>query len=136
MKASAPGLIVAGVSHLASAESRRAYLTIATDRSVHSLTNETSNGVISVARKGHNEIGAVLEAVGLAILGKDASQSEDVQVEVVATAESAPAQSSSIADKLRELANLHRDGILTDSEFADARAAFSAPCEAGSVPAP
>lgn len=121
MKSSVPGLAVAGVAHLASAESRRAYLTIATDRTIHNLTNESHSGVMVRSVKAHNEVGAELARAGASVLG-------EVQVEISSHEAAQPIQATapSLADRLRELAALHQEGVLSDEEFAGAKASLLA----------
>lgn len=126
MKASVPGLAVAGVAHLASAEGRRAYLTIATDRAIHNLTNESHNGVLVKSNKAHNEVGAELAVAGMSVLGLAAATQTSPGIELKADSRHAVAIHSAaeptLADRLREMAELHRDGILSAEEFADAKA--------------
>ena len=118
MKASAPGIAAAGVAqgvtYLAGAEGRRAYLTISTDKAIHTLTNESSNGYVTKTNKAHNEVGAVLEAAGMAILGlgngatqqaQPALATEPAPVALVA-ATSQPAAAPTVVERLREMAEL------------------------------
>ncbi|WP_232333644.1 SHOCT domain-containing protein [Agromyces laixinhei] len=130
MKASVPGLAVAGVTHLAGVEGRRAYLTITTDKAIHTLTNESSNGYITKTNKGHNEVGAELEATGMSVLGivdvatLEAQPAPDLESgsEPRLAAASQTTAGPTLAERLREMAGLHRDGILSDEEFANAKA--------------
>lgn len=121
MKGSVPGLAVAGITHLVTNEGRKPFLTIVTDKEIHTLVNQISNGVFNKSTKGHNEVGLVLEAAGNSVLGAvegaaqvPASESQPVAVSHVAKA-------PTLAERLRELADLHRDGILSDDEFAAAK---------------
>ena len=122
MKASVPGLAVAGVAHLAGAEGRKSFLTIATDKEIHTLNNQSSNGFVSKSNKGHIEVGLALEAAGnsvLCVVGVVAQASaSEPQPAVVSPAAAKP----TLSERLRELADLHKDGILTDDEFAAAKA--------------
>ncbi len=131
VKASAPGLAAAGIAHVASQGSRTSYLTIATDRQVYTLSNQIPNSVgLKTAKKGHVEVGLALVAAGNAVLGNgDVSSAEAVVGapqpgvhHVAATA--AQTTAPSLADRLRELATLHREGILSDEEFSSAKAAL------------
>ncbi len=129
MKTSAPGLAAAGIAHVASQGSRTSYLTITTDRQTYTLSNQVPNSVgLKTAQKGHVDVGLALEAAGNAVLGIDSSSSADagaaalppaVQPETVVAAQASP---PSLADRLRELATLHQEGILSDEEFASAKA--------------
>ena len=129
MKTSAPGLAAAGFAHVASQGSRTSYLTIATDRQIYTLSNQIPNSVgLKTAKKGHVDVGLALEAAGNAVLGIDSSSTADagaaalspaVQPESAAAAQTSP---PSLADRLRELAALHQEGILSDEEFASAKA--------------
>jgi len=128
LKTSAPGLAAAGIAHVASQGPRTSYLTIATDRQIHTLSNQAQNSVgLKTAMKGHVDVGLALEAAGNAVLGVDSSSTADagaaaispaVQPEATATSTSPP----SLSDRLRELATLHQEGILSDEEFASAKA--------------
>lgn len=126
MKASAPGVAVAGIAHVASNASRKSFLTIATDKAIHSLTNQTANSVgLKMSNKGHNEIGRALEAAGIAVLG-EARGGPAIDAPAATAPQPAgatqPATPSTLSERLRELAGLHRDGILSDDEFAAAKA--------------
>ena len=129
MKASAPGLAAAGIAHVASQGSRTSYLTIATDRQIYTLSNQVPNSMgLKTAKKGHVDVGLALVAAGNAVLGTDSSLTVEaaaaelqpaVQPGVEVAAQVAP---PSLADRLRELATLHQEGILSDEEFASAKA--------------
>jgi hypothetical protein len=129
MKSSAPGLAAAGIAHIASQGSRTSYLTITTDRQIYTFSNQVPNSVgLKTAQKSHVDVGLALEAAGNAVLGIDSSSSADacaatlppaVQPETVVAAHASP---PSLADRLRELATLHQEGILSDEEFASAKA--------------
>ncbi len=128
LKGSVPGLAVAGIAHIAAAEGRRAFLTIATDKQIHTLTNQTSVGPISRSHKGHNEVGLALEGAGNSVLhalggtslasASDESPASEPEGVAVNQASAGP----NLADRVRELAELHRDGMLSDEEFASAKA--------------
>lgn len=118
IKGTVPGLAVAGVAHVASTGSRRSFLTIVTDRAIHTLSNQIHNGYIKTTNKGHIEVAREIEAAGNVILGiSDAS----VVPPVVEGSNRSDAQPS-LSERLRELAGLHAEGILTDEEFAAAKA--------------
>ncbi len=128
MKASAPGLAVAGLAHFAGAEGRKAFLTVGTDKEIHTLSNQSSNGFVTKSNKGHNEVGLALEAAGNSVLcvvevapeifAPEPWRPPDPQPAVV----SQPAAQPSLDWRLRELAGLHKDGILSDDEFTSAKA--------------
>ena len=129
MKASVPGLAVAGFAHLASAEGRKSFLTIATDKAIHNLANQTHNGFVSTSNKGHNEVGLALESAGRSVLGVSIQEpSREPQrvpqpvSEPQALGMSQAATGPTLAERLRELAGLHQDGILSDDEFGAAKA--------------
>lgn len=126
-KAPVPGLAAAGVAHLASAEGRRSYLTISTDKATHNLTNESSNGAMSRPNKSHNEVGAVLEAAGRSVLGLSVDNAlhsfdEGPPAATVAASPAPNVSTRTVVERIREIAELHRDGILSDEEFAEAKA--------------
>lgn len=127
MKASAPGLAVAGLAHFAGAEGRKSFLTVATDKAIHTLSNSTSNGFVSKSNKGHIEVGVALELAAGAVLGTHEAASVAVPLLPAPSEPHSPigyssAASPTLADRLRELAGLHTDGILSDDEFAAAKA--------------
>lgn len=124
MKGSVPGLAAAGIAHIASTGSRRSLLTIGTDRAIHTLSNQFSNSLgLKTSDKGHSEVARELEAAGNSLLGTADSEvppaSPNESSPIVAAAATA---SPSTADRLRELASLHKDGILSDEEFAAGKA--------------
>lgn len=119
MKGSAPGLAVAGITHLATNAARKPFLTVVTDKEIHTLTDQTS-GIFNKGVKGHNEVGLALEAAGNSVLGVvevPAHQLASQFQPVVGQAAKGP----TLAERLRELADLHKDGILSDDEFAAAK---------------
>lgn len=127
MKTSAPGLAAAGITHVVSQGARTSYLTVATDRQIYTLSNQVPNSVgLKTAKKGHVDVGRALEAAGNAVLGIDGSTADAgapalqpaVQPEAVITTQTS---TPGLADRLRELATLHQEGILSDEEFANAK---------------
>lgn len=128
LKASVPGIAVAGAGYLAKkVVSGKSVLTIATDRQIHTLSNRAtlSTAGIPLIKTDQEDVGEILERVGnsvLTALGRGpvvpnapalpSGQTEDSQ-EV-----SAPAMSSAdVTARLRELAELHQEGILDDADF-------------------
>lgn len=129
MKASAPGMAAAGIAHVASNAARKSFLTIATDKQIHTLTNQTTNSVgLKTSNKGHNDAGRALEVAGSAVLGVvEVEQRPGVDTPVVAVVPEAagatqPAAAPTLSERLRELADLHKDGVLSDEEFASVKA--------------
>jgi hypothetical protein len=122
MKASAPGLAVAGLTHLAGAEGRKSFLTIASDKKIHSLTNQSNNGFVTKSNKGHNEVGLALEAAGKSVLGVVGVTAQEPVSEPQHAVVSPAAAEPTLAERLRALGDLHKDGILSDDEFAAAKA--------------
>lgn len=127
MKTSVPGLAAAGIAHVASQGARTCYLTIVTDRQIHTLSNQTENDFgLKTAQKGHTNVGRALAAAGDGVIRHIDSSSVPAGVPrpaldsglAVAPQASAP----SMADRLRELAALHQEGVLSDDEFASAKA--------------
>lgn len=127
-KASVPGVAVAGAGYLAKkALSGKSVLTIATDRRIHTLTNRTtlSTGGIPIVKTSHEDVGEVLERVGnsvLTALGRGPVTSNvpalpSAQVEVSQEVSSSRMSSEDVAKRLRELAELRKEGILDDEEF-------------------
>jgi hypothetical protein len=129
MKASAPGMAAAGIAHLASNAARKSFLTVVTDKQIHTLTNQTASSIgLKTSNKGHNDVGRALEAAGNATLGIVVVEPQAVvPAPVVAAAPEVaptgqPAAAPTLSDRLHELADLHRDGILSAEEFAAAKA--------------
>ena len=128
-KATPTGLAVsAATSYLASSASAKSFLTIATDRQIHTLTNQSPKTLgIKTSNKAQNDVGRALEAAGNAVLGFDAVVGQTVESDPQAAAAqpavtSHPATEPTLSDRLHELASLHREGILSDEEFAAAKA--------------
>ena len=128
MKASAPGMAIAGIAHLSSNAARKTFLTIATDKQIHTLTNQGSKSFgVKTSNKGHDEVGRALEIAGMAVLGVVEVDPQAVAAPAIAAAPapppaSQPAAVPTLTDRLRELADLHKEGILSDEEFAGAKA--------------
>lgn len=127
MRASAPGMAAAGIAHIASNAARKSYLTVATDQKIHTLTNQRSNSVgLKSSERGHDDVGRALEKAGNAVLGLTTADAEAVIAAPIshASPNSGPpvGASPTLSERLRELAELHREGILSDEEFAGAKA--------------
>lgn len=128
MKASPTGLAVtAASSYVTSSLAGKSYLTIATDRQIHTLTNQASNSVgLKKSKHGHNEVGLALEAAANAVLGVAEPTPQQAAPEPQSAADLQPSASQPAAptplDRIRELAELHREGIITEEEFAAAKA--------------
>lgn len=128
MKASAPGMAVAGVAHLSSNAARKTFLTSATDKQIHTLTNQSGKTLgVKISNKGHDDVGRALETAGNAVLGVVEVGPQPVPAPPNAAdpappAASQPAAPPTLTDRLRELADLHKEGILSDEEFAGAKA--------------
>jgi len=121
MKGTAPGLAAAGVAHLMGAEGRKTFLTITTDKQIHTL--------VSTSKGGQADVGLALEAAGQSVLGMTApgpgssprlppEQSTEAPEAAAVHADAQP----TLASRLRDLAGLHKDGVLSDDEFASAKA--------------
>ena len=120
----------AGASHVIKAKSGKSTLTITTDMNIHALTNEGQNSMgITVVLRDQVPIGRALERAALIALGLPLPQ-ERAQIEAHVQSESHPdspgsptqQQASSVTDRLRELATLHREGLINETEFAIAKA--------------
>ena len=85
----------------ASKQKRTLFLTIVTDRKVHTLQTEKE------ALSSDDKAGLALEAAGQAVLDSLAAS----------TAEAPAAPQPDAADQLKKLADLHAAGILRDDEF-------------------
>lgn len=120
-KGTAIGLAASGVAQIAANSARKSSLVIATDRAIHTLTNQKHNGVYNVSQKEHNAVALALVEAGNAVLGIAAEPEPEVTVEAVAVAAALPA-TPTLSDRLRELSMLHQEGILSEDEFAAAKA--------------
>lgn len=107
-RALAAGLSM-GLSTLASNEKRLLFLTIATDRKVHTL--QVEGGMT----RAEDKAGLALEAAGKSVL--ESLRAADLGQGTINHA--APA--ATVGDQLRQLAELHKEGILSDEEFGAAK---------------
>ena len=131
MALSAAGVAAAGAGAVAKVMSAKAVLTITTDQRVHVLTNQVkhSSTGIPMPRKDHESVGAVLEQTGNAVLtalgrGPVVSHAPALpsgQVEVSQGMSSPGMSTEDVAKRLRELAELRKEGILDDADFAIAK---------------
>ena len=132
LKASVPGLAVAGVGYVAKkVVSGKSVLTIATDRQIHVLSNRAmlSTGGIPLIKTGQGDVGEALERVGnsvLTALGRGPAVSNapalpSGQVEPPQRASASPTSTVDVTASLRDLAQLHKDGFLDDEEFLEAK---------------
>ena len=127
MAISAAGIAAAGAGAVAKIMSAKAVLTITTDQRVHVLTNQVKHPKTSLAmpRKDDESVGAVLEQTGNSVLtalgrGPVASNAPALpsgQVEVSQEVSSPAMSSADVTARLRELAELHQEGILDDADF-------------------
>ena len=124
-----PGMAAAGIAHVASNAARKSFLTIVTDKQIHTLTNQTTNSVgLKTSNRGHNDVGRALEVAGNAVLGvlevepRPVADTPGIASAPEPAAATQPAAAPSLSERLRELADLHKDGILSDEEFASAKA--------------
>jgi hypothetical protein len=115
LKAPLPGLAIQGASHILQKKlDKKSTLTITTDHEVH---------VIAKTNSEDTEVGQALAQAAQTILGNTAA-SLTAAPQPAAMPPLPPTQPSkaSTADRLRELAALHDDGVLDDAEFAAAKA--------------
>lgn len=93
---------------------------------IHSLSNQTSSGLSSKTHQGHVDVGFALQAAGNAVLGAGipmSSRDPATHADGVPAASAVPvATGNSLAGRMRELADLHGEGILSDEEYAAAKA--------------
>ncbi len=136
LKASVPGLAATGVTQIAKSMSGKSFLAIATDKEIHTLTNQVKNEWgIPLIKKEHEEVGRTLKQVGNSVLkslgmpvpdvtedAQPAAASPAGALNGAAAANQPTVASTTISERLRELASLHADGVLDDAEFASAKA--------------
>ena len=131
MAISAAGVAAAGAGAVAKIMSAKAVLTITTDQRVHVLTNQTKHPTtgIPMPRKDHESVGAVLEQTGnsvLTALGRgpvslSAPALPSGQVEPPQRVSASPVSTVDVTASLRDLAQLHNEGVLDDKEFCEAK---------------
>ena len=131
MAISAAGVAAAGAGAVAKIISAKAVLTITTDQRVHVLTNQTKRPTtgIPMPRKDHESVGAVLEQTGnsvLTALGRgpvslSAPALPSGQVEPPQRVSASPVSTVDVTASLRDLAQLHNEGVLDDKEFCEAK---------------
>ncbi len=125
------GLAAAGAGTVAKIISAKAVLTITTDQRVHVLTNQTKHPTtgLPMPRKDHESVGAVLEQTGnsvLTALGRgpvslSAPALPSGQVEPPQRVSASPVSTVDVTASLRDLAQLHNEGVLDDEEFLEAK---------------
>jgi len=131
MAISAAGVAAAGAGAVAKVMSAKAVLTITTDQRVHVLTNQAKHPKtgIPMPRKDHESVGAVLEQTGNSVLTALGRGSVVPNVPALPSGQVDPPQRQSspsmstedVAKRLRELAELRKEGILDDADFAIAK---------------
>lgn len=126
-KGTAVGAATTAIAHVAANAARKSNLVIATDKAIHTLSNQTHNGWMKVSRKEHDAVATALVEAGHAVLGMSipASQGSDSVAAVAAPVtgtSTALANAPSLSARLRELSELHKDGILSEDEFSAAKA--------------
>lgn len=125
------GLAAAGAGTVAKIMSAKAVLTITTDQRVHVLTNQAKHPKtgIPMPRKDHESVGAVLEQTGNSVLTALGRGPVVPNVPALPSGQVDPPQRQSspstptedVAKRLRELAELRKEGILDDADFAIAK---------------
>lgn len=104
-----------GVGHLwtsgglGSKEKRVLFLTIATDKKIHTLSTEGEMG------RREDNLAMALEAAGNSVLADAQSAPRPTNVTQAAS-------EATVGERLRQIAELHQDGVLSDDEFAAAKA--------------
>ena len=115
------GVATTGISQIAANSARKSNLVIGTDRAIHTLTNQRHNGFLKVSQKEHDAVARALVEAGHAVLGISSepkpSGADMPDAVVVAAVPATP----TLSDRLRELSELHREGILSDDEFSAAK---------------
>ena len=131
MAISAAGVAAAGAGVVAKIISAKAVLTITTDQRVHVLTNQTKHPTagIPMPRKDHESVGAVLEQTGNSVLTALGRGPVSLSAPALPSGQVEPSQgvgspgmsTEDVAKRLRELAELRKEGILDDADFAIAK---------------
>ena len=131
MAISAAGVAAAGAGAVAKIMSAKAVLTITTDQRVHVLTNQAKHPTtgIPMPRKDHESVGAVLEQTGNSVLTALGRGPVSLSAPALPSGQVEPSQgvgspgmsTEDVAKRLRELAELRKEGILDDADFAIAK---------------
>ena len=131
MAISAAGVAAAGAGAVAKIMSAKAVLTITTDQRVHVLTNQAKHPTtgIPMPRKDHESVGAVLEKTGNSVLTALGRGPVSLSAPALPSGQVEPSQgvgspgmsTEDVAKRLRELAELRKEGILDDADFAIAK---------------
>ena len=131
MAISAAGVAAAGAVAVAKIMSAKAVLTITTDQRVHVLTNQAKHPTtgIPMPRKDHESVGAVLEQTGNSVLTALGRGPVSLSAPALPSGQVEPSQgvgspgmsTEDVAKRLRELAELRKEGILDDADFAIAK---------------
>ena len=131
MAISAAGVAAAGAGAVAKIISAKAVLTITTDQRVHVLTNQAKHPTtgIPMPRKDHESVGAVLEQTGNSVLTALGRGPVSLSAPALPSGQVEPSQgvgspgmsTEDVAKRLRELAELRKEGILDDADFAIAK---------------
>ena len=131
MAISAAGVAAAGAGAVAKIVSAKAVLTITTDQRVHVLTNQTKHPTtgIPMPRKDHESVGVVLEQTGNSVLTALGRGPVSLSAPALPSGQVEPSQgvgspgmsTEDVAKRLRELAELRKEGILDDADFAIAK---------------
>lgn len=104
-------MATAGVSTLYSSENLKTFLTIVTDGQTHSLQSQGASSY---------KAAQALASAGTAVVqSAQASQATAITSEPRPGVQ--PTSHSSLTEQLREIASLHKDGILSDEEFQAAK---------------
>jgi hypothetical protein len=121
VKGTAIGLATSGVAQIAANASRKSNLVITTDKAIHTLSNQKYNGIMNVSRKEDDAVARALVEASNAVLGITPRLESVATIEATVVTE--PVKSApTLSDRLRELSELHREGILSDDEFSAAKA--------------
>lgn len=119
-KGTAVGLATTGIAQFAANASRKSNLIITTDKAIHTLANQMHNGLMKWSRKEDDAVAKALIEAGITVLGIEVEPDPQAAAEVQSATASATG-APTLSDRMRELADLHRDGILSDQEFSDAK---------------
>ena len=117
------GLAAMGVDRLVHQLGQKAVLTVATDRQVHSLTNQRRTYVgLMLPVSGHNALGTNLVAAGKRVLRATGTEVEPTRTETATLkARQRTIEPATLGEQIRELSALNVEGLLTDEEFTDAK---------------
>ncbi|NDK31781.1 SHOCT domain-containing protein [Nesterenkonia haasae] len=105
------GLMTGGVNYLGSREKRTVFLTLVTERRVHTL--KTTGGM----GRSEDRVALGLEVAGRGVLGGLAAPALAPTLTTPAVVPAPTGEQSDVIEQIKKLGELHAAGVLSDEEF-------------------